>query len=345
MDEIVDTECLPDQEAVSQFRGTDDNNTARRPLEIWKKLSLTEEKRQVIVNDRVQQEAIWELAKEGLAQKLQTFSIMYSGACIVVMIFRAVVSRSLPQYRLPQDFLVFIGSNFIYLGFLMSLSLFYGLYTELGSRVALAAVLLIISALAAQEWLVAPGPLTVVMIIIVAVPVATFVIKRLWNRFRSWLSSEQQKNRAENQDREEFRTEIQEFLGTADEESLKCLSRRRVFKWARRRAVRPSLDVMYLILTRSAFVNKKEALEEYVKRHKFKDSMVRLATVVWVFWALLYLIFPDKEWAGEAALAAVNVLPIHVATMFVMYQSDEAREEVFRELVLLFPPHENSGSH
>jgi fatty acid desaturase len=132
--------------------------------------------------------------------------------------------------------------------------------------------------------------------------------------------------------------EVEGFLRTVDEESSNRLKRRRTFKWLRGRIVRSSVDVLYLILTRPGFANPKEALEEYVKRHRFKDSMVRLATVVWVAGALAYLIFPDSVWAGEAALAAVNVLPVYVATMFVMEQLDEAREEVFGELAGLIGP-------
>jgi hypothetical protein len=55
MERIVDTEGLPDQESLSPFRGSDDSDTARRPLEVWKKLNLTAEKRREIVNDRIQQ--------------------------------------------------------------------------------------------------------------------------------------------------------------------------------------------------------------------------------------------------------------------------------------------------
>lgn len=190
------------------------------------------------------------------------------------------------------------------------------------------------------ERMVALSPLTVVMLFVVAGLAVSFVIKRtqLWKRWRSRFTDERRNNINNNKDRANFKKKVEGFLWSTDEESGKRLLLQNTFKWLRKYVIRSSLDVLFFILTHPDIVNRKEALEEYVKHHRLKDSMGRLATVVWIVGGLAYLVFPDSLWAAEASLAVLNVLPIYIATMFVMDQLDEAREEVFREFAQLIRP-------
>jgi hypothetical protein len=337
MDEIVDTECLPDQASLFSSNTEDNNTPGIKPLEVWRMLDLTPEKAQEVIARRGQQEAVWEIAKTVLSQKLLFFYIMYFVTCLIVMFFRALVSRYLPGFKSPDAFMVFIASNFIYLGFLMLLSLAYGLYMQFGWWVALVAVLLVITLPSVYQWMFVPGSLTWATIFVVAVIGVTFILKRTrWGKGWTFRIAEvRQTNITNNKDRAGFQEKVEDFLRSADEKSSRWLLHRNVFKWLRKYVVKSSLDVVFLILTRPELVERKKALEQYVKHHRFKDSMGRLATVVFAVGALAYLIFPDSLWAEEAALAVGNVLPIYIATMFMMNLLDESREEVFGELAEL----------
>ena len=340
MDRIVDTEFLPDQESLFPLEEGGKNSSERRPLEIWRSLDLRPEKISEVAAMRGQQEALRRLRRDSLAEKFLSFAIIYAVASLIVMFLRAFVSRYVPGFRSPDTFLIFIASHFIYLGSLMLFSLAYGLYVEWGWRVALVVALFVIVFPLVNERLVMPGSLTLAIFSAVIMVAVVFTMKRtrLWKRLRSRITEERQSNIENNHDRAAFRAEVETFLRAADEESGKVVRRWRIFKWLRRRVIRSSLDVLYLILTGPDFVDRKQTLGEYAKRHRFKDSMGRLATVVWSVGAIAHLIFPKSSLAGGASLVAANVLPVYVVTMFVMDQLDEAHEEVFNELGRLIRP-------
>lgn len=334
VERIFDAECRPDQEALAYFYGKKSIGQLRVPLNIWLKLDLSPEKARELVTGRQQHEAVWRLVKDNLAKKLMALFIMYCVICVIAMCLKVVLTRPISGSRIQYGFLVFAASNFIYIGFLMLLSFSYGLYTEFGWRIALSVASVVMILPFVYQQIIMPDPLVIVALSVAAIFVIPMVTKRarLWKRLRFSLAKERLKNTEENSNRADFRNKVEEFFRVADEKSRQRWLHRHVFKWLRRWIIKSAVDITYTILTDDNFADRKGALEEYMKRHRLKDSMGRLATVVWIGGALAYLIFPLSLWAEDASLAAVSVLPLYAAAMFVMEQIDEAQDEVFLEL-------------
>lgn len=350
MDRIVDTEARPDQASLSQFEG-DAGEVAKNPPVALQKLELTAEKFDKVAAMRNQRSAVRGLMKDGLAQKLISFHILYVAVFLVLLFLRALVSRSVPGFKNPDAFTVFFAANFIYLGFLMLLSLAYGIYRELGWPVAAVIIAILAGILPTLfekavlfERVVSMTIPTFAILSSVAIIAVGLVIKRttLWSRLMRRLAEVRRVNLKDNQDRMAFRTEVEGFLlgGRGSGRTARV----NVFGRLRRAIGYCPVDVLYFVLTRPGFPDKKGALGEYAKQHRFKDAMGRLAAAVWVAGALAYIIFPESLWGGEAALAAVNVLPVYAALMFVMDRLDDADEDVFRELDLLIRTEEESST-
>jgi hypothetical protein len=346
MDQIFDAEFPPgDESGFLLHRGSENNVAPRKPCEAWNQLDFTTENRRKIVNVRKQQEAVWELVKNGFARKLLAFTIMYGAISMAVMVAKVAVNWFERRDVLSADLLIFFVISALYYASLISLSIIYGLYRDFGWRIPLVVALLIIAALSA--WKFSLKPIALITIAIIAVPAVILVIKRrhLWKHFKSWLALERKNNTNDSQDRDAFQKRMQAFLRAADKESRQRLPWPFDFKCIRNYVIKSSVGIVWLTLRRIDPVNQKEALEEYVRHHRFKDSMGRLATVLWIAGALGYLIFSDTPLTKKTELVAVNVLPIYVAMMFLMERFDEAREDVFRELARLIRTEDDTARH
>src|SRR2546429_1717161 len=111
MDEINDNECMPNQDALTQFHP--DNNTEKPALsaDFWRMFDLSEQKLTALDNRHRQQEAVVQLVKKNLAQKLQNFLIIYYMTFFLVLFIGAYASRFIPELRQPDKLKLIIASN------------------------------------------------------------------------------------------------------------------------------------------------------------------------------------------------------------------------------------------
>jgi hypothetical protein len=317
----------------------ENRDAAGRP-EALRNIDLSEEKKEEVAARRKHRDAVWGLVKDGLAKKLLTFQIMYELVFVVLMVVMAFVRKSVPDFKNPDWFTVFFASNFIYIGCLTLLSLIYGLYREVGWLVALIVAALCAVLPSVFEWLVGLNPYVLAFLSIPVVFGVSYLATRreLWRRLKLRLEETRRVNTKGNQDRDACRKEVEGFLLRAGGGGGKRPARVNVFRRIRTAMGYDPVEVLYEALTRDGFASSKEALEDYAKRHRFKDAMGRLATVVWGVGALAYLIYPDSAWGAQAGLAALNVLPLYAALMFVMDRMDDVDEDAFKDLGRLIRP-------
>lgn len=329
---VEDSEHLPDQETLSSFLAAFAAVPRRQKFAPIPGMNLSGSKAIELDYARRQRRAVLRFIKEDLSRKLYYFFVLY-----YVVVFSASVAMALRMRWLPgggdrDRLVVFFVANSAYFSFFMLLAFIYELYLQTKWYAALTALALVLLAPALQPAITLPRSLpaaVLVAVLIVLLLGVGFVTRTpAGARFRSWLKNIRRVNQQKNEKRSEFERTVRGYL----------LRSGRSSSLLRLPALRSAVAVACSIHDSHECENKREALEDFVKRHRFNDAMGRLATVVWVAGALGYLVFPLVEAAEVASLAAVNVLPIYVFALFSIERFDDAREEVFAELLEIIEP-------
>ena len=276
------------------------------------------------------------IVKDALANKLNSFYILY---CVVLVIVSAAIALRialLPGVEGWGSLAFFILANAIYFTFLMLLSFSYELYLRVGWHTSLAILALVLLWPKIQQHLTMSRQFTLAAIMIV-VMLLVFGIGFLTRvpagkRMKAAFWKIRSDNLLENEEREK-----------CVREAVKFFSRNETKLWFPRRFVRhlarkSAASIVYSINESRECRNKAEALQEFVKRHRLRDAIGRLAVVLGIAGALAYAVFPLSEVAEAVSLVVLKVLPVYGPALFVMDQFDEAREDAFGELQRIIDP-------
>lgn len=330
------SELIPDQEALSPrvesvaLSGTDQGGGGSRGM------SLNEEKVAELSEARAQHEAVMKIVKDELASKLNSFYILYYVVLLVVSAAIAARIFFLPGGEGWSYLVFFFIANGIYFSFLMVLSFSYELYRRVGWHAALSALALIFLLPKLQPYVTVTKSLIPAAVIAGAMLLLLGIgfLKRApaGKRIMSALKRVRTHNLQEGRNRKEFVREAVEFLSKNE-------TKARLLPGTVRRFARESAaGVVYSIRESNECRNKVEALQEFVKLHRLRDAIGRLAVVLGVAGALAYTVFPLTDVADAVTLVALRVLPVYGAALFIMEQFDEAREKAIGELERVIAP-------
>jgi hypothetical protein len=330
VEKIIDRECSPDQEALADFGITPCRERCLLTTDFWRNLTLSHEKAADLRHAQRQREAVDRLIKEDLAQKLQKFNILYFVTFFLFASLGAVASRYVPALRQPEKFKIILGSNGIYFGFLMLLSLLYELklsarwYFSLGTLILLAS-----SPLVYDEFLAAAAtrplfwPVVATMLLLLT---CFFIIFHKRKGLLARLSKIRQRNEEERLKRAEFERRISKLFS---------IHGKSIGAWVRRSAIKSAANILYSVLSCEACVDPKSALEDFKSQHRFKDPMGRLGTAVWTAAALVYMFLPTIPEVEAVPAVAASVLPVYAASMLIMDQLDEVRDRALDDVIKL----------
>lgn len=334
MDEITDNEYLPNQEALGPFRADANREAPALDHSFWLQLDLSEQRADELADVKRQREAVGKLIKKDLAQKLQQFYAVYFVTFFLIVFVGAFVSRYLPEFRQPDKLKLILAANGVYFCFLMTLSLFYELkqlvkwYFSLGTFILLAIGPFIYERYLLSVPLNTLG-LVIAAIVLVLFSICFFTISHTGKRLKASIWRTREKNSKENLKRTEFVNRLLDFIPIEGGRLRKLLHR-----WF----IKYAAHTAYSVLTCDDCKRKKVALQEFKERHRFKDSMGRLATVVWIAGSIAYLylnIIPEVE---AIPAAAASVLPVYSLSMLIMDQIDEKRDKALADVIELIKP-------
>jgi hypothetical protein len=299
-------------------------------------LILSDSNARELTDARKQREAVFKIVKDDLSRKLNSLFIIYS--ILVVLISTAIFIRALvlPQLGGIADAMIFFAANGLYFCFLMLLSFAYELYLRTRWHIALVTVAFFLLVTVMQPVLTITKP----RLLVGSVAGAMFFLllagflkrTQTGKRWRSFIKKTQKNNQKTNEDREAYKKRAIEFLLRGQDKMP--AHRRHTLEII----LRSALNVTYTIRETKECVDQKGAVEEFVKRHRFRDSMGRLAAAMWVAGALGYMILPIPEAAGTAYLVTLKVLPVYGAVLFMIERFDEAREKAFAEVLKIIEP-------
>jgi ABC-type multidrug transport system fused ATPase/permease subunit len=288
---------------------------------------------------------VLKVVKADLASKLNSFYILYYGILLVVSAGTAL-SIATGLVGVGWGYLAFFFiANAIYFTFLMLLSLSYELYQKVGWHTALAILALVLLWPWVQPFLTMWRPLIPVAVMAGAMlllfAIGFYKRARAAKRMMAALAKVRSNNLQENKNRKEFVREAVEFL-SQNEPQVWFRP-----KFLRRLARESAAGVAYMIKEDDECYNKVEALQEFVKLHRLRDAIGRLAVALSVAGALAYAMIPLSDVADAVALVALKVLPVYGAALFIMDQFDLAKEDAFGELqrVIISNPGKGAGTN
>jgi hypothetical protein len=331
MSDFDDSEHLPDQAALGRYRPEAKSEAPALDPLFWRQLDLSNQKASELVDGLQQREAVVGLIKKDLAQKLQHFYLIYYVTFFLIVFLGALFFRLFPDFRQPEQLKFILAANGIYFSFLMIVSFFYELkqlikwYFVLGTFTLLA-----LSPLIYERGLIRI-PLntlgwSIAAIVTILFLTSFFSISHKGKSLKASILRIREKNSTENRKRTEFVDGIIEFLKIRGGKP-----RVRLRKWL----IGYAAHTAYSVLTCSDCKQKKKALQEFKERYKFKDSMGRLATVVWIAGAIAYLFINKIPEIEAIPVAAASVLPAYSLSMLIMEQLDEERDKALAEMIEL----------
>lgn len=329
MEIVSDGEFLPSPEALASFRNKADTNTRPLSRAFWEKLDLSEGKAADLVSRFRQEEAVTQFVKNYLEQQLQSFGILYAGACFFVLGFNYLWSLIFYHSGVSNRLMIIAVANIAYYSFIMMLGLFYPLARKVRWYLTVAVFLFIMLWPLVHDQALAlmppPAVLSLVVSLILALLIfitATRTGRSLWRR----LEEVRRRNAEVNSHREEFMKRVMRMF-PIPEGKLRAFIRRIVLKSA--------LRLAFSILNCEEIVDKKRALLEFVRRQKFQDSMGRLTGTVWIVGSLAYLILPRISEIEMISSWAAGVLPVYYCSMKIINAVDNEREKVLTEVAEL----------
>lgn len=332
METINDPEFIPGAEALASFRREADANIRPLGRAFWERLDLSEGKIADLASRLRQQEAVARFVKNYLEQQLQSFGIVYAGACFSVLGLINLVSPIFYHSGVSDKLMIVAVANAAYYTFVMLLGLFYPLARKVRWPLAVAAFLFItLWPLVHDQALALVPPAAVLSLVVPLVPAALIFVtatrtgRRLWGR----LVEVRRRNMEENGNREEFLKRVMGKFPVPE-----C--RYRAF--VRRMFLRSALRLAFPILRCEEITDKKGAVLEFARRQKFQDSMGRLTGMVWIVGSLAYLILPRIPEVELISSWAAGVLPVYYCSMKIMNAVDNEREKVLTEVAELIKP-------
>lgn len=332
MENINDSEFIPSAEALAAYRHEADTNIRPLSKAFWEKLDLSECQVARLASLLRQQEAVTRFVKNYLEQQLQSFGIVYAGACFSVLGLIYLVSHIFYHSGVSKKLMIIAVANIAYYAFVMMLGMFYPLARKVKWYLTVSAFLFItLSPLVHEQALALVPPAAVLSLVVLLIPASLIFItatqtgRRLWGQ----LEEVRRRNAEENSNRKEFMKRVMRKFPIPE-------SRLRAF--IRRMFLRSALRLAFPILNCEEIVDRKRALLEFAGRQKFKDSMGRLTGAVWMVGSLAYLILPQIPEIDMISSWAVSVLPVYYSSMKIMNAVDNEMEKVLTEVAELIRP-------
>lgn len=329
MGTINDGEFLPSPEALAPFRHEADTNVRPLGKDFWEGLDLSENKSGGFVSKRRQEKAVTRFVKNYLEQQLQSFGILYAVACFSALGLNYLGSLIFYHSGVSDRLIMIAVANIAYYSFIMMLGLFYPLARKVRWQLTVAAFLFItLSPLVQDQALALVPPAAVLALVVSLLPASLIFItatrtgRSLWSR----LEEVSRRNAEANSNREEFMKRVTGMFPVPEG---------RVRAFIHRMILRSALRLAFPILMCEEIEDKKGAILEFAKRHKFQDSMGRLTGAAWVVGSLAYLILPKLTEIDTISAWAAGVLPVYGCTMMIMNAVDNEREKILTEVAEL----------
>jgi hypothetical protein len=291
-------------------------------------MNLSPRKAEELSAVRCLRSAVQKLVKEDLAWELQIFFIVCYAIMLATCVAIVVVSK-LFGFDARGYLLGFFVPNCIYLCFLMALSLVYEVYIRTRWFIALAVTFALGSLTWLLSWLADHASRTslalVLSVVVIALIGVGFTLRTpTGKRWLTLLARARRENETKGETRSRAEAYIRKALGTGG-------GGRSLLRWL---ALRSVVRVAYSL---SNIDDPKGALEEFVRRHRFKEAMGRLGAAVFIAYGLCHIVVPIRELAELVSLGA-KVVPVYALAIFLAERFDEARDELFADLLILLEP-------